>query len=84
MDEVEQKFIKLIDKIKDKLSAKDTTIILNDTEHGEIEIAYELLCVQLYEYSISISREIYEEIYEIGKILKIDASYYTVLEKLIN
>lgn len=81
--ELEKKLLSVVNKMKNKLSARDIEYILDLFEHNEMGVAYEHLCVQLNEYSIPISKELYDEISELGKSMDIEASYYTDLEELI-
>lgn len=81
--ELEKKFLRVMDELKNKLSSEDIEYILDLFEHNEMGVAYEHLCVQLNEYYIPISKELYDEISELGKTMDIEASYYTDLEELI-
>jgi hypothetical protein len=53
-------------------------------EHDEWGESFLLICTQLYEYDVSISRSTYDSIREIGLSMKLDESNWQMLEELIS
>ena len=80
---LEKKTRELFDMTKSNLSQVDIDEITDYITHGECGVAYDHICVQLYEYNIPISKKTYTLIDEIGKYLEYKESEWVYLQKLI-
>ena len=64
----------LLKEVKDKLSLNDIKNVTEFIENREWGLAYEILCIQLYEYHIQISPEFYKKICFFGKLIRTQSS----------
>jgi hypothetical protein len=71
-------------EIKSQISNDAVELIHEFIIYGEWGLAYETICDQIYENDIQISQLIFDRILETGKLMHIDKSVWTPLEKLIN
>lgn len=78
-----EKLTQALDEVINKLPEIDIKNIAEFIEHNEFGVAYELLCVQVYEYEVEISEGFYEELFFCGKSMQIDPVYYEPLKELI-
>lgn len=51
--------------------------------HRECGIAYEMLCTQIYEFDIKISKKLFERIKKLGIFLEMNSDNWEDLKKLI-
>lgn len=77
------KLFELLNETTKTLPSNDVRNITEFIENGEWGLAYEILCIQLYEYDIQISRGFYEKISSLGKSIGIQSSIWLPLKKLI-
>lgn len=73
-------------ELKDRLPImpSDTySDVVDLCENNECGVGLEILCTQIYEFSVEITEKQYAEICVISSMLGIDSSYYSILEDLI-
>ena len=73
----------IIDELRTKLPPEDLALINEFIDHDEWGIAYQHICIQLSEYEIPISRNLYEKIEKFGSLIGIPDAYWLSLEDLI-
>lgn len=74
----------LVNETKEKLPQYDIENILEFIDCDEWGLAYEILCSQIYEYEVSITREFYERIRFLGKKKHINPDVWQNLESLVH
>lgn len=67
----------------EELPEQDIQNISEDIHHHEWGVAFETLCVQIYEYDIPVNTDYYNRMANLGKSMNIDPSYWLPLKKLI-
>ena len=77
---------------KSNYIAKKLSGIVRDTDlnefkflcqYGEFDQAYDVLCTQIYEFDIKISREVFELLKDMCRYYKLDDHYWKNMENLI-
>jgi hypothetical protein len=79
----EIEFLELLSKLALKLPQEDIKNIKEFTDNREWGLAYEILCIQVYEYNIQISLEFYKKISLLGESIGIQSSVWLPLKELI-
>lgn len=62
---------------KDLENAKDYLI------HDEFGLSFDTIITQIYEYDIEIDNEVYQLIFKIGGMLKLDQDNYSFMKELV-
>ncbi len=75
--------LKILNKIKDKLSDSDRNMIIELIENQEWGMAYEILCTQLCEYEVLITSQVYDDLSAYGKLVGLSPSIWYPLKNLI-
>lgn len=75
--------IQLLNEVKNDLPTDDIKNIREFAENNEFGLAYEILCTQLYEYSVQISCDYYNKISLYGKSIQIQPSVWLPLKELV-
>ena len=73
----------LLNEVTKVLSLEDIKNIREFIEKREWGLAYETLCVQVYEYNIPITIKFYETISSLGKSIGISSAIWLPLKELI-
>ena len=79
---IENRIINLANKISG-LSNVDRKNIIEFADHNEWGLALDTLCSQIYEYGIVITKDIYEEIKQLGNCMEIDETTWSYLKTLV-
>lgn len=80
---LEEKILSLAEETKEFLPPQDLQNIRDDIEYNEFGLAFEILCIQLYEYEAPISLEIYTRLENLGKDIGIDEKIWSPLKDLL-
>ena len=79
---LEKRIIKLVQQIK-HIPAKEKEDIIEFASNNEWGLALDTLCFQIDEHDISISKEEYQEIMNLGMSLNMEESIWIGLKRLI-
>lgn len=82
-EKIESAVRETILEIGNELPQRDRKEALDLVDAGEGGIAFELLCTQIFEYDVPITREIYDQIVLVGTAMKMEQSTWGGLEKLV-
>jgi hypothetical protein len=81
---IKKKVDLLISSAEELLPAENIANAREFLKHNEWGEAYDLICTQLFEFSIPISQALYLSISEIGQAMMLPESEWTYLETLIS
>jgi hypothetical protein len=76
MQSIEKTLVKLIDSFEGQLPREQLGEMRNLTTAGEPGVAFENLCVQLFEYDIHVAPEVLNELRTVGLAMTIKATYW--------
>lgn len=72
---IEEEILALADELNDSLLPQDVQNIRDDIEYNEFGNAFEILCIQLFEYESPISQEIFSRIENVGREMGYSEEY---------
>lgn len=81
MNKLEKRVRALLEQASSQLQKKDIEFADDNIKHKQYDLAFELICVQLFEHDAIINLNLYKEIEEIGRIMNIDSSSWRFLEQ---
>lgn len=80
---IQKNIRKIVNQLKDKLDREDIENIIEFIEVNESGLAFEILCTQIYEYSIEIDTDTYTIIRVCAADLNTPESYTSPLQELL-
>jgi hypothetical protein len=79
--EIERRLAIVISKASGWLPESQLDDMRSLNEAGEPGVALENLCVQLYEYDIQVSEEVWDELKLLGSAMGVKEDYWEILSK---
>ena len=75
--------LNLIDSVKALLPKSDIENALEMVKQDEFGCGFEIICIQLFEYDVMISPDIYQKIVELGQKMEMPEEKWLFLKELI-
>ncbi len=73
----------MLKDFKDRLPKERVDDITLLATHGEWGLAYEILCTNISDFNISLSRELYNRLGDYGSSIGADPYYQNILKQLV-
>jgi len=83
-DRVVQNIRLLVSRFASELPSENATDALELLDHAEWGVAFDLICTQLYEYEIPVSKEQFALIEQTARMMDMDSTNWDYLKELVH
>lgn len=80
--DVERMLLEALDLLKGKLPKEDKMQAREEIAAGEYDLAFEIICQQLFEYDVRISMADYQRLEAIGRRMELSEDAWVMLRSL--
>jgi hypothetical protein len=80
---ISSQLLEVLDSVGTTLRPEDYREALCELRAGEFEVAFEVICQQLFEYSLPLTRGDYDRLAAVGKEMELPERRWKFLERLI-